>query len=302
MRLDLDDPVSTWAAAQLGPRHVELLAGLPHPVTLPVRGFGRVLFCHGSPRDDEEVLLVDTRMQRWQEAFAAVREDVRTVVCGHTHMPFLRLVDRRVVVNPGSVGMPYGGAGAHWALLRDGAVTLRHTTYDVDAASRDICATSSFEGCASGSTTTCARAARTWRRWRPSAPGRSRRRLSRAPGGWRAPRRSPAQPPIADIGRSGWWKSGSPMPWPRGLAPHLALDQGGEVLVGGAVAQRAAQVDLAAGEQAVADLAVGGQPHPVAGGAERRGHAGDDADGGRPAVDEEQLGRGASARRRRASG
>jgi diadenosine tetraphosphatase ApaH/serine/threonine PP2A family protein phosphatase len=117
-------------------------------VTLPVRGFGRVLFCHGSPRDDEEVLLVDTRMARWQEAFAAVREDVRTIVCGHTHMPFLRLVDRRVVVNPGSVGMPYGGAGAHWALLRDGAVTLRHTAYDVDAASRDICATSTFEGCA----------------------------------------------------------------------------------------------------------------------------------------------------------
>ena len=89
-------------------------------MTLPVRGFGRVLFCHGSPRDDEEVLLVDTRMARWQEAFADLREDVRTVVCGHTHMPFLRLVDRRVVVNPGSVGMPYGGAGAHWALLRDG--------------------------------------------------------------------------------------------------------------------------------------------------------------------------------------
>jgi hypothetical protein len=77
-----------------------------------------------------------------------VPEDVRTVVCGHTHMPFLRLVDRRVVVNPGSVGMPYGGAGAHWALLRDGAVTLRHTAFDVEAASRDICAASTFAGCA----------------------------------------------------------------------------------------------------------------------------------------------------------
>jgi predicted phosphodiesterase len=146
--LELDDPVSTWAATQLTRAHVELLEGLPHPVTLPVRGFGRVLFCHGSPRDDEEVLLVDTRMARWQEAFADLREDVRTVVCGHTHMPFLRLVDRRVVVNPGSVGMPYGGSGAHWALLRDGGVTLRHTAFDVEAASRDICASSSFDGCA----------------------------------------------------------------------------------------------------------------------------------------------------------
>ncbi len=146
--LELDDPVSTWAATQLTTAHVELLEGLPHPVTLPVSGFGRVLFCHGSPRDDEEVLLVDTRMARWQEAFTDLREDVRTVVCGHTHMPFLRLVDRRVVVNPGSVGMPYGGSGAHWALLRDGGVTLRHTAFDVEAAARDICATSSFGGCA----------------------------------------------------------------------------------------------------------------------------------------------------------
>ena len=44
------------------------------------------------------------------------------------------------------------------------------------------------------------------------------------------------------------------------------------------VAHRAAQVDLLAGEQAVAQLAVGGEPDPVAGGAERRGDAGDDAD------------------------
>ena len=36
--------------------------------------------------------------------------------------------------NPGSVGMPYGRAGAHWALLADGAVTLRRTVYDAGAA------------------------------------------------------------------------------------------------------------------------------------------------------------------------
>jgi predicted phosphodiesterase len=183
--LDLDDPVSTWAASQLGPRHVELLEGLPHPVTLPVRGFGRVLFCHGSPRDDEEVLLVDTRIGRWQEAFAGVREDVRTVVCGHTHMPFLRLVDRRLVVNPGSVGMPYGGAGAHWALLRDGAVTLRHAAFDVEAAAhvvvRGVCRVGRLLPALAGLGRGGAGGLR--------PPGRSRRRLSphraaeAAPGG-----------------------------------------------------------------------------------------------------------------------
>lgn len=82
------------------------------PVTLDVDGFGQVVFCHGTPRDDDEVVLVDTRLERWAEAFAGLADEVRTVVCGHTHTPFTRLVDRRLVVNPGSVGMPYGRVGA----------------------------------------------------------------------------------------------------------------------------------------------------------------------------------------------
>lgn len=140
------DPITPWAAAQLRPDQVELLAALPHPVTLDVAGFGRVLFCHGTPRGDAEVVLVDTRLSRWAEAFAAVPEDVRTVVCGHTHMPFARLVDRRLVINPGSIGMPYGGAGGHWALLRDGAVTLRRTPIDLDAACAAVAAGSTYPG------------------------------------------------------------------------------------------------------------------------------------------------------------
>ena len=32
--------------------------------------------------------------------------------------------------------MPYGRAGGAWALLRDGQVSLRHTSIDVDAALR----------------------------------------------------------------------------------------------------------------------------------------------------------------------
>ncbi|MDQ2852737.1 MAG: metallophosphatase family protein, partial [Actinomycetota bacterium] len=113
-------PVSLWAAQQLSSAHIELLDGLPHPVVVPVEGFGPVLFCHGTPRDDEEIVLVDTRLQRWAEVFTDVDPDVRTVVCGHTHMPFVRMVDRRLVINSGSIGMPYGWPGGAWALLRDG--------------------------------------------------------------------------------------------------------------------------------------------------------------------------------------
>ncbi|WP_034269287.1 metallophosphoesterase family protein [Haloechinothrix halophila] len=141
---DIPDPIVPWAADQLSARHVELLAGLPHPVTLPVAGFGDVLFCHGTPRDDDEVVLVDTRLDRWDEVLSGLPAAVTTVVCGHTHMPFLRLAHGRHVVNPGSIGMPYGRAGAHWALLTGGAVTLRRTEFDIDAACAAISAASSY--------------------------------------------------------------------------------------------------------------------------------------------------------------
>src|SRR6202161_3660821 len=59
-------------------------------------------------------------------------------------MPFTRLVDRRLVVNPGSVGMPYGRPGGHWALLAGGGVTLRRTGIDVEAAIVAVVAGASY--------------------------------------------------------------------------------------------------------------------------------------------------------------
>ena len=136
---DPPDPVSPWAAAQLRDDQVELLAALPTTVTL-----GDTLFCHATPRDDEEMVLVDSPISRWATVFGGVPEEIRTIVCGHTHMPFARLVDRRLVVNAGSLGMPYGSVGAQWAHLADGAVTLRRTTYDIEAARAAIRAAGTF--------------------------------------------------------------------------------------------------------------------------------------------------------------
>ncbi|MGW4486071.1 metallophosphoesterase family protein [Amycolatopsis sp. NPDC004368] len=127
----IPDPIAPWAAEQLRKDQIQLLDGLPLTVTLDVDGLGEVLFCHATPRDDEEVVLVDSPLARWAEVLAGVSAE--TVVCGHTHMPFLRLADRTRVVNPGSVGMPYGTTGAHWALLGPG-VQLRRTPYDTTKA------------------------------------------------------------------------------------------------------------------------------------------------------------------------
>ena len=116
-----------YGASRLQNRHRNLLAGLPLSVTVDVTGLGLVRFCHATTRSDTEIVLVDSPVSRYRGGFADTAEP--TVVLGHTHMPFDRLADRRRFVNPGSVGMPYGRAGAHWALLGP-TVSLRRVDYD----------------------------------------------------------------------------------------------------------------------------------------------------------------------------
>ena len=137
------DGIFAWAAEQLGAKHFDVLAALPPSLTLTIDGLGEVHFCHATPRGDEEVVLVDSRLPRWEEVFAELRAETQTVVCGHTHMPYVRLANGRLVVNPGSVGMPYGRPGAHWALLGPG-VDLRQTAFDLGAACAATIAASGY--------------------------------------------------------------------------------------------------------------------------------------------------------------
>lgn len=120
-----------YCASRLTARHRDRLADLPLSVTLEVTGLGAIRFCHASTRNDTEMVLVDSPVGTYRAAFAGAAE--QTVVLGHTHMPFDRLADCRRFVNPGSVGMPYGGTGAFWALLGPDVV-LRRTEYDGAAA------------------------------------------------------------------------------------------------------------------------------------------------------------------------
>lgn len=140
-RGEAPDEVSPWAAGELRADQVELLDRLPTSVTI-----GDTLFCHATPRDDEEMVLVDSPISRWADVLSGVPEEVRTIVCGHTHMPFARQVDRRSVVNAGSVGMPYGAPGASWALLTADRVELRRTHFDTAAAAEQLAKQSSYPG------------------------------------------------------------------------------------------------------------------------------------------------------------
>jgi putative phosphoesterase len=112
----------------LGPEIVTRLGALPATHT-----DGDTLYCHGAPGTDMDSFLPQPR-----DEDAALLEGVAAgrVVFGHTHLAFTREHEGVVLLNPGSVGMPFDGdVRASWALLHDdGRIEQRRVEYDVEAA------------------------------------------------------------------------------------------------------------------------------------------------------------------------
>jgi diadenosine tetraphosphatase ApaH/serine/threonine PP2A family protein phosphatase len=135
---DAPEPAQDAVAAareELGPAAVRRLAALPEQTLIDGRRF-----CHGSPLSDVISFLPEPDPEE-ADWIAGARE--RTIVFGHTHLPFQRRsVTGAELVNPGSVGMPFDGdTRAAWAILQpDGSFDLRRVAYDHErtaAASRE---------------------------------------------------------------------------------------------------------------------------------------------------------------------
>jgi len=127
--------IMRWSAQQIFPEYEQFVAGWAKTLRIEIGGLGTVLFCHATPRDDNEIFTRLTPEERLLPIFEKL--DVSLVVCGHTHMQFDRMVGKIRVVNAGSVGKPFGESGADWLLL-DGEVQLQHTTYDLAKAAERI--------------------------------------------------------------------------------------------------------------------------------------------------------------------
>jgi putative phosphoesterase len=134
---DAADPAertAAFATSKIDRAHRDLLASFTERLVVEVEGVGQLLFCHGSPRSDEEIVTAATTRGRLREILTGVDQDL--VVCGHTHAQFDRRIDAKRVVNAGSVGMPYEGrpVGAFWLLLGADSISLRRSDYDLDRA------------------------------------------------------------------------------------------------------------------------------------------------------------------------
>ena len=136
-----------WARERLGPGEHEYLASLPATARIS-SGQTSVLCFHGSPRSETERLLATTPESEIEEALVDAKP-ANVLAGGHTHLQLFRRVGERLLVNPGSVGLPLGSlrarsggpplpTWAEYALLDyegdvEVAITFRRVAVDTEA-------------------------------------------------------------------------------------------------------------------------------------------------------------------------
>ena len=141
--------IDALVRSMISPAQAAWLAAIPATLSLS----DDVFLCHGTPRDDNGAFLdsvIETSagpmatMQSPEHIEAeAAGVDHAVILCGHTHVPrSVRLADGRLVVNPGSVGLPFeiGSPDARYGIVEKRAAgwntELRAVAYDHRAAAR----------------------------------------------------------------------------------------------------------------------------------------------------------------------
>jgi putative phosphoesterase len=132
-----------WAHDEIGPEGVDWLRRLPAERRVRAEDDTLVLVCHASPGSQtagfDQALDATVTLERIS------RTDARVILCGHTHVPEVRDLGWKMIVNDGSAGYVFDGdPTASWALidLAEDEVTaeIRRTSFDALAVANAISA------------------------------------------------------------------------------------------------------------------------------------------------------------------
>ena len=117
--------MARYTDAVLTPEHRQFLRGLPQFLRLEREGHGFYL-CHAMP-SDPLFGYCPAESPQWEQEWSAAAAEI--LLCGHTHVPFVRRVGpqgRGTVANPGSVGQPKSGSPqANYAVWTGEELQLR---------------------------------------------------------------------------------------------------------------------------------------------------------------------------------
>ena len=133
-----------WWARFLSDEDREFMRSFERTIELDLGGGREVLFFHGSPHSYDDWIFSTTPDDQLRAMLDGHSEAM--LVGGHTHIQLIRRFEKSVIVNPGSVGLPFVewwprpvriAPWAEYGILRsdDGKLSmeLRRTAFDVKA-------------------------------------------------------------------------------------------------------------------------------------------------------------------------
>lgn len=93
-----------WTSKQLTNSSKEMLSKLPKTINLNLDG-RNIFLVHGSPKNFLwDYVFPNTSENILEDFLNQVKTDI--LVLGHTHIPMIRRIKGKLVINPGSVGQP----------------------------------------------------------------------------------------------------------------------------------------------------------------------------------------------------
>lgn len=132
----------------LRPRDIEFMKSMPLSHKIKLEGADSILIAHGSPEDCYQGLFKDDpQLSRWFDRF-----EEKILIVGHTHAPFILKQNKRMIINPGSVGSSViGDNRAQYLMLewRDSEwlPIQKYIAYDYSLEQQRIIDTKYYEDC-----------------------------------------------------------------------------------------------------------------------------------------------------------
>jgi len=114
---DLMNHERDWTVSQLAPADLDYLAKLPTEINLNMDGIAIHIF-HATPDSLFEIVLPDANDETIQAKLMSANTEAQIYIYAHIHKPYIRYSKGKIVMNTGSVGLPFDGfALASYATL-----------------------------------------------------------------------------------------------------------------------------------------------------------------------------------------
>ncbi|ADD08882.1 metallophosphoesterase [Candidatus Aciduliprofundum boonei] len=120
---------ASWTRNKLTKENMEYLYSLKDHLILDIEG-KRIALHHGAPFDEDRYIYPDEATGELLEY-----DNADLLILGHTHVPFVNVFERGVIINPGSVGQPRDGdPRASYALvdLKNKKYEIKRVEYPID--------------------------------------------------------------------------------------------------------------------------------------------------------------------------